>query len=218
MTTTYQKIPGLYKFDPETRQYTDQATSPELDALWDVPIWNFTEKIDGTNIRVIWDGYRVQFAGRTDNAQIPPKLLAHLQDKFGGPEMERVFEEKFGVPEAGVVVLYGEGYGPKIQKGGGNYGDEVSFILFDVKVGSYWLLREAIQDIADYFVVPIVPLVLENVEVGQAIMFVQDGFNSVSGKPGVEFEAEGLVGVTSMGLLNRAGHRISVKVKGRDLR
>ena len=37
--------------------------------------WNFTEKIDGTNIRVHWDGHKVMFGGRTDNAQIPTSLV-----------------------------------------------------------------------------------------------------------------------------------------------
>lgn len=37
--------------------------------------WVFTEKIDGTNIRVYWDGHKVEFGGRTDNAEIPRPLF-----------------------------------------------------------------------------------------------------------------------------------------------
>ena len=36
--------------------------------------WVFTEKVDGTNIRIFWDGHSVTFAGRTDRAQIPAML------------------------------------------------------------------------------------------------------------------------------------------------
>ena len=36
----------------------------------------------------------------------------------------------------GAAVLYGEGYGAKIQKGGGNYRADQDFVLFDVRVGS----------------------------------------------------------------------------------
>ena len=33
--------------------------------------WVFTEKIDGTNVSVAWDGHKVEFHGRTERAQIP---------------------------------------------------------------------------------------------------------------------------------------------------
>ena len=39
--------------------------------------------------------------------------------------------------------------GMKIQKGGGRYiKDEVSFILFDVKIDKWWLRRPDIEEIA----------------------------------------------------------------------
>ena len=78
--------------------------------------WRFTEKIDGTNIRVYWDGHCVNFGGRTEKAQIPMHLLEYLNATFGGNENEEIFEQMFGDKE---VILFGEGYGPKIQKGGG---------------------------------------------------------------------------------------------------
>ena len=64
-------------------------------------------KIDGTNIRILWDGHRVTFAGRTDNAQIPAELTNRLFELFGGEVNEELFEQKFGdMP----VMLVGEGY------------------------------------------------------------------------------------------------------------
>ena len=74
-------------------------------------IWQWTEKIDGTNIRVHWDGHKVEFAGRTDKAQIPAHLLTRLEELFGGNENEERFEQMFVARE---VFLFGEGYGPKI--------------------------------------------------------------------------------------------------------
>ena len=29
-------------------------------------LWEFTEKIDGTNISIVWDGHKVEFHGSTD--------------------------------------------------------------------------------------------------------------------------------------------------------
>ena len=95
LSTTYQKIPGPFRRDPATNKLTDEWSSPDLGLLAGID-WIFTEKIDGTNIRVIWDGYRVSFAGRSDNAQIPPVLLAWLESRFGGPDNEQLFEQKFG--------------------------------------------------------------------------------------------------------------------------
>lgn len=218
--TTYQKIPGLYKFDSETRTYDKETFStPELEALRKAPIWLFTEKVDGTNIRVIWDGYRVKFAGRTDNAQIPPKLLDHLNEKFGGPDNERLFEEKFGVPESGYVVLYGEGFGAGIQKGG-KYRSDTSFVLFDVKIGDLWLNRESQEDITKFFQTDLVPLVFSlPLPLISGIELVQNTFHSAwQNDPKQRHIAEGLVATTILGLRDRRGNRIAVKIKDRDLR
>lgn len=206
--TEYQKISSLYRFDQETRAYTEQYSTPEIEALKDVE-WVFTEKVDGTNIRVIWDGYRVTLAGRTDNAQLPPKLLRHLEGKFSGPENEVLFEQNFGSTP---VVLYGEGYGGKIQKGG-KYRPDESFVLFDAQIDGIWLKRDSVWEIAFNFDVEIVPLVMRGT-LAQAIGFVRRGMMSAWS----EFEAEGLVGVTAAGVLDRRGNRIAVKIKGRDLK
>lgn len=207
MSTTYQKIPGPFKRDPETNRLTREWSSPEIEALVDTE-WIFTEKIDGTNIRVIWDGYAVSFGGRTDNAQIPPRLLEHLENRFGGPEREQLFEQKFGATPA---VLYGEGFGEKIQ-GGGAYGP-VSFSMFDVRVDGIWLQRENVLDVASYFGVATPPL-LGFGTLRDAVEHVEDCGLASALRDGM---AEGAVGVTSTGLLNRRGERVMVKVKVRDL-
>ena len=42
----YQKIAGPYKRDPQTNKVMPGVfASPELEALFDVPIWTFTEKV-----------------------------------------------------------------------------------------------------------------------------------------------------------------------------
>lgn len=87
------------------------------------------EKIDGTNVRVFWnpnDAVPVKFGGRTDNAQMPTSLLNYLQNTF---TLEKLYKQ---FPSASQVILFGEGYGPKIQACGSRYRDDVSFILFDV--------------------------------------------------------------------------------------
>jgi hypothetical protein len=211
--TAYQKIPGPFMRDPKTNKIMEGMwTSPELEFVAGLP-WIFTEKVDGTNIRVIWDGYRVSFAGRTDKAEIPKPLLAHLERTFAGEDKENLFEQKFGEAPA---VLYGEGYGPGIN-GGGSYRSDVSFVLFDVLIGGLWLLRPSIEDIAEYFDIEDVPIILgagKDATIQDAINLVRSGLSSRWGQA----EAEGVVGVTKAGLRDRRGNRIIVKIKTRDFK
>src|SRR5699024_5020091 len=148
--------------------------------------------------------HKVTFGGRTDRAQIPAKLIQALIEMFP----EELFEQAFGEQ---AVTLYGEGYGAGIQKGGGNYSPAPSFVLFDVLVGDWWLLRDAVEDVAVKLGVRVVPIVVEGT-LHDAIARVRDGLVSTWG----DFAAEGLVGVPKAGLLDRAGKRIAVKVKTKD--
>ncbi len=167
--------------------------------------WTWTEKVDGTNVRVIWDGYRVSFGGRTDDAQMPVVLIDTLRDMFP----EELMEQSFG---STAVVLYGEGYGPKINKGGGNYGAAPSFVLFDVKIGEWWLRPVDTRDIATKLGIAHVPCVLTG-SVFEAIDLVaRRGLTSQWGN----FPAEGIVGQPPEGLLTRGGERILMKVKTKD--
>ena len=206
----YHKIQTLFKRDEKTKRIIEgDWTLPEFEWLKDNQ-WVFTEKVDGTNIRVMWDGKRVIFGGKTDNAQIPVFLLYKLQELFEGTAKRQMFVEKFG--EEGNVSLYGEGYGAKIQKGGGNYiSDGVDFVLFDVKIGDWWLERENVKDIGDYFKIKVVPIIGEGT-LEDAIKMTRKGFNSMWGN----FTAEGIVARPKMELKNRKGERIITKIKYRD--
>lgn len=141
----YPKIKTLFKRQPEKpHRLTQEYALPEFAALEEVT-FVATEKIDGTNVRVHWDGHEVHFGGRTDRAQMPLHLLEALNAQFGGEAGAQLFEQTFG---SDPITLYGEGFGPKIQKGGGNYGDKPMFALFDVRAGDLWLERENVHDIA----------------------------------------------------------------------
>jgi ATP-dependent RNA circularization protein (DNA/RNA ligase family) len=171
--------------------------------------WQFTEKIDGTNIRVHWNGHKVLFGGRTEDAQIPSHLLNKLIEMFGTDEAEQIFEQKFGEME---VMLFGEGYGPKIQKGG-NYRNDVSFILFDVLISGNYQPRESVEDIAKAFGIDVVPIVLEGT--------IQDGVDFVKAKPKSTMGTammEGVVGRPKVEMRDRSGKRIIVKIKVKDFK
>ena len=172
--------------------------------------WICTEKIDGTNIGIVWDGHKVSYQGRTERAQIPAHLMNKLIEMFGGETNEELFEQKFGETQ---VVLFGEGYGAKIQKGGGNYRSDVSFILFDVYLPeqNLWLKRDALEDIAKTFGIDAVPIVLTGT-LQEAVDFVKQKPKSTIGVA----DMEGLVCKPTVDMLDRMGRRVIVKVKVRD--
>jgi hypothetical protein len=207
MTHEYPKIPGPYRRHiegPNRNQLIEGYwTSPELQATATLE-WCWTEKVDGTNVRVMWDGHRVTFGGRTDRAQMPVKLMERLAELFP----EELLEQYSG---ADPVTLYGEGYGAGIQRGG-LYRDHIDFVLFDVRVGRWWLNRSDVEGVAGALGIDCVPLVHSG-PIQEAIDIVSDGLQS-AWNPALR--AEGLVGVTRCGLLARSGERLIVKVKACD--
>ena len=147
----YHKIQTVFKRDPETRHKNllfGEYSRPEFQYL-DSAVWEFTEKVDGTNIRIMLRDGELSFGGKTDRAQLPSPLVKFLERHF----LPQVDFFKSNLEE---VCLYGEGYGAGIQKGG-NYRPDQSFVLFDVKVEELWLRREDVNDIADELKIESVP-------------------------------------------------------------
>lgn len=206
----YNKIDTLYKRDMDgTKKLLEgEFRNPTVEFLKD-NIWQFTEKVDGTNIRVYWDGHKVQFGGRTERAQIPAHLVNYLTAVFGTSEAEQIFEEKFGETE---VILFGEGYGPKIQNGG-LYRNDVSFIMFDVLIAGNYQPRESVEDIAKAFGVDVVPIIFEGT-IQEGVDFVKTHPDSTMGTA----KMEGLVGRPRVEMRDRCGKRVIVKIKWEDFK
>lgn len=209
----YPKIETLFKRDMEgSKQIVIGAyRDPTVEFLKDCQ-WEFTEKIDGTNIGIVWDGHRVSFQGRTERAQIPTHLVNKLNELFGSVESEELFEQKFSDTE---VILFGEGYGTKIQAVGSRYRNDVSFILFDVYIPAHnlWLTRESVNDIAKSFGIDAVPVIFTGT-LDEGIAYVKEEHISTIGTAPME----GLVGRPATELRDRRGKRIMVKIKARDFK
>ena len=206
----YNKIQTVYLRDPENNYKTlleGTWAKPEFELLKDIN-WICTEKIDGTNIRIMWDGKNVKFGGKTDNAQIPAILIKTLQNIFTNELMKECF------PDTDNVCLYGEGYGKKIQEGGNYLPDRVNFILFDVKIGNWWLTREVNEDIAKKLNIGVVPII-GIWKLKQAIEYVKKGFKSTIAD-NKEYIAEGLIMKPEIELFNRRGERVIAKIKHKD--
>ncbi len=211
----YDKIHSIWKRTERGLFIPWEWSTPELAYLAESE-WLWTEKVDGTNIRIGLGRdtsqtgaitpltYRI--GGRTENAQIPTRLL----DAIAGLDLEAKLREHFDGP----VCLYGEGYGAKIQKGGGNYRPDQGFVLFDVTVGGWQLKRPDVEDVAQKLGLDVVPVRVHRGTLAYVIgeVSAEQGIRSRWG----DFRAEGLVGTPTVPLYDRKGKRIIVKVKSKD--
>ena len=205
MSNKYPKIQSIYKRNPNNNyKFTDEYSTPEIAYLANNH-WIGTEKIDGRNHRVIWDGNKIIHKGKTDKAHMPDHLINDLDDIFTPEIMKNTFSNI-------KVCLYGEAFGPKIQKGS-KYGDKHSFILFDIYIDGWWLERDAISIIASDLNIQHVPIIHEG-PLSEAVEIVKSGFNSIFG----DFTAEGLVLKPKKQLFDRKGNRIITKVKHKDFK
>lgn len=68
---------------------------------------------------------------------------------FDEEELLKKYKEKFMASEK--VILFGEAYGGAQQGMKETYGEELRFIVFDVKIGSCWLSVPQAEDVTKYF-------------------------------------------------------------------
>ncbi len=202
--TKYHKIQTVWLRDPETKFKTlleGAWAKPEFGFLAECD-WTLTEKVDGTNIRLMRDGLEVR--GKPDAAQMYPGMREAGEIITHSTEFAKL-------PEG--MILYGEGYGEKIQKGGGNYRDDQGFVLFDVWC-NVWLERADVEGIALALGIDAVPVVTE---APLAVMVDWCRSGSLVSRWG-NFPAEGLVARPQVELLDRHGARVITKLKCKDFR
>jgi hypothetical protein len=203
----YPKIESVFTRNPETHKLNLwDWRLPEFEYLKDND-WIFTEKVDGTNIRIMYHLEKVFIGARTDNGSIPIFLLNALQSIFTEDKMRTVFP----VPTDS-ICLYGEGYGNRIQKNGHLYRPDNGFVLFDIRIGKWWLKRETVEDIGSKLNIDVVPIITEGTLITGVNLIRKNWFTSTWGN----FPLEGFVAKPKIDLLFRNGHRIITKIKTLD--
>lgn len=207
--TEYHKIETLFERDSAT--FVVNPSRLRASVLGTIREWDVTEKIDGTNIRVMLaESGEISFGGRSDAAQIHADLVQYLIHTF---QRDALKQALWLDPEKPVAaVLYGEGYGPGIQKGGGLYRVDKAFILFDVLIdGQWWLDREAVDEIAGKLGVETVPY-LGRMTLEQIVETVRSPFASKLGTA----QAEGIVARPIETLFDKRMKRVIIKLKTKD--
>lgn len=232
MSDKYPKIDGLFKRGDGKRGpgtgklMLDTYRNPLVTYM---KYWDCYEKIDGMNMRVIfkWESLLkclyLSFKGRTDKAEVPKELLEYMRKVFTLEKIRLQFPYVLNPEEEVEVTLYGEGYGPGIQKGGGRYCNSKRFRLFDVKVNDTWLNQDAVKEIAKNLGIKTAPY-LGRMTLDGIIAEVRRGFISKVAMQESEFipttpffrEAEGIVARTKEPLFDKRGKRVIFKLKTTD--
>ena len=216
--SSYHKINSIFKRDMEGNKKLVEGiySIPEFEYLKD-NVWRFDEKLDGTNVRInIYTNPNIQsieFKGRTDKAQMPPILLERLQELFPSNKVFSIFEIGEEKPD---VTLYGAGISHKIQSGGKYFkeGKGVDFVLFDIRIGRWWLKREDIETLAEKLGIRIAPIVGYGTLKEGVDLIKSKSLNSQLGNK--DFLAEGIVVRPEIELRARSGQRIITKIKHKD--
>lgn len=172
--------------------------------------WYLNEKIDGTNIRIEFDGDTVKIDGRSDNAEIPEGLYSLLQTMFSIDNLKITFP-KITKELNKKVILYGEGIGEKIN---GNRHDLVGydFVLFDVLIDNFWLSQNSIEVIASMLNLKFSPIICQ-AHLYEAFNIVSKGLRSNFGG-----WSEGVIAKPIIQLNDKHGDRIITKIKYDDFK
>lgn len=174
--------------------------------------WEGTEKLDGMNVGLVWDGYKITFQGRTEKTAFTKEQLEYLVTNFATPEVEEVLEQQFGDSSA---IFYGELVGKGIGACGAKYyADGYRFVVFDILANDVWYNRGAVDhfakaigaEIAPVLITGTLPELVEHVRQKPADSMAHD-----------LLEAEGLVARPKIELFNNKGERIITKIKVRDV-
>lgn len=206
----YHKIETLFKFSQEHKKFIyGDFYNKNVELLKD-NAWLFTEKIDGTNFRIYWNGHGLKYAGRTDKAEFTKEQIAFIEKELVNEEIEQVFEQKFNEK---VVTVYGELYGNSIQNGGlYTDGKGLGFKVFDIEIEDIFLKFNDMQELANELGYGSVPLAMVGT-IQNAIKYCEKFDKSLFSNA----KLEGLVGKPIGDFRDRLSKRIVVKIKKRDL-
>ncbi len=212
----YPKTDNLWHRDPDTHLIEVGRFNENRPDFQAVNQWHVTEKINGTNIRIVITD-KATVLGRSDKADLPKGLADSIFDMLPtDPPIVLMHSHGFD-PNFDMMTLYGEGYGPGIQKGGGNYADVKSFRLFDVRVNNTWLEWDDVEDVAEALNLMVVPVLASGVNLNTLIGLVTRNSEVARWHTGAGIQQEGIVARSMPLLFNARGQQVKFKLKNIDL-
>jgi len=214
----YHKIVNVFRRDEQTHKVLPGVYTTDELAFTSLCLWEGTEKVDGMNIRVIYpsgEAGQLGIFGKTDRAQIKPDIYAAIVKAF---PIEVLREKCASATLEGPIIFYGEGYGAGIQKAGAGYRADKGFILFDVKVGQWWLRRGDVLGLGTALGCEVIPAVARGTLPELVAWMSQGQYSRVAqGFGRTNVPMEGIVArPDGCELHTRRGERLIVKIKTCD--
>lgn len=207
--------------DKATNCIVPEFVSPVAKWMFDEGIKMYsTEKIDGTNTSFEietsseTETANIYARGKTESAFFEPRHKALHKTVID--KLNKACGDVFDLHSDAVIEVFGEMYGSGIQEPAGSkyVPDGIKFIVFDIKINGLYLLPDNVKDICYKVGLDYVPE-MGMMTIGEAIDLVQKRFYSNLVKDNSLF-AEGVVMKLPLGLLDRNGERIIIKVKSCD--
>lgn len=208
----YHKIHAPFKRNDAGKRQKGTWARPEFSTLYNIP-WHAWEKLDGMNIRIIHEGGDIRYAGRTDNAQLQPGLIQHLDDVWR--DAASFLAGAMGTDH---FTLFGEGIGPKIQSGG-LYGKAPQFIPFDLQFhDGGWCDRFELNRLIDEVCnLPFAAyLGCQTLQVWEEFCEEKRYLRSMVPGANLGCPSEGYIAIPESNLLDSRGNRIITKIKFKD--
>jgi len=212
--TKYEKFSSPFKKDEKF------MNTEELSQQLPKGKWILTEKIDGTNIRIILtkpdeEGERIIHIGSR-------KLILNPSDKGSKVYLDCLEDvnlnkiKEYFKDVNSIVVIYGEGYGAGVQKGG-IYSSKKRFRVFDIRIGKAYQDFNYVQKVCVDNQMNLVPIFgdVDTIHFNGCIEDLKN-FNNTLIKEGVGGKPEGLVYKFEPVLLNKYGERLIFKSKFKD--
>ncbi len=212
--TKYAKFSSPFKKDEKFRNTTELAQQ--------LPVgkWIKTEKIDGTNIRIILT--------KKDEFQIREiligsrKLILNQEDKgskiyfdcIKNVNLNKLMEYFKDVDST--VIIYGEGHGAGVQKGG-IYSTEKEFRVFDIRIGEAYQNFEYVEKVCIDNQLNLVPMFsdVDEITYNECVKTLKNFENTLI-KDGSGGRPKGLVYKFEPVLLNKYKERLIFKIKFKD--
>lgn len=230
MAYNYDKILAPFARDTAKSKYVDimKFSRHEFEMLANVG-WNWTLKIDGTNINVIWDGERVSYVGHTEKTQFNERTKKFLDETFLTPEAETIFEDLYGKRPVKISMEFVSK--DMNQNYGYIEGAVYIFDIFNMETGKIWTSEETLNTFVErfegsrVFIAPFIGYmnIWDAVDLAKGYEIIWNrhpekwkGENILIKNPLGPYTIEGIVGRLPYELFDNNGNRIITKVKCKD--
>lgn len=180
--------------------------------------WLWTEKVDGTNVRVhlSWGWapacLQITIKGKNDRSEVPPQLRANLEECYN--RRAPLFKDYLLGRD---VTFFGEGYGHGIQSSGKFYAPEQKFVVFDIMVDGKWLSRPQLEELCAKLYLDCVPIIGQGTLM-EAFELAQSGslISTWTKDAPRQMIAEGIVASPLVPLYGSGNELIRAKIKYKD--